>query len=64
MSGKINDAAVDLAAFSLAFDRVHYALVRSFLVRNWCGWSVLGYVDPGEASGGVSCSLCRLTRML
>jgi hypothetical protein len=37
MSGRIRDAIVDSAAFSLAFDRVHYAFVRSFLVRNWCG---------------------------
>src|SRR5712691_9408455 len=37
MSGRIKDAIVDFAAFSLAFDRVHCALVRSFLVRNWCG---------------------------
>ena len=28
---------VDFAVFSFGFDRVHCALSRSFLVRNWCG---------------------------
>ena len=36
-SGRIKDAIVDFAAFSLEIDRVRCVLVRSFLVRNWCG---------------------------
>ena len=37
MSGRIKDAIADFAAFSLEIDRVRCVLVRSFLVRNWCG---------------------------
>ena len=35
----------DFAAFSFEFDRVRCALVRSFLVRNWCGWSGAADLD-------------------
>jgi hypothetical protein len=37
MSGRISISFVDFPAFSFEFDRVRCVLVRSFLVRNWCG---------------------------
>ena len=37
MSDGIKDAIADFAAFSLEIDRVRCVLMRSFLVRNWCG---------------------------
>src|ERR1700730_6444202 len=48
MSGRTKDAIVDSAAFSLAFDRVHCALVRSFLVQNRCS------LGPKLRRGGCS----------
>src|SRR5947208_16201773 len=37
MSGRIKVAFVDFAEFSSGVDRGRYALMRSYLVRNWCG---------------------------
>jgi hypothetical protein len=37
LSGRITKTIIDLAGFSFLFDRVRCGLVRSFLVRNWCG---------------------------
>jgi len=37
MSGRKTKTIIDLAGFSFLFDRVRCGLVRSFLVRNWCG---------------------------
>src|SRR5437879_3498657 len=37
MSDGIKDSFVDFAAVSFDFDRVRCILLRSFLVRNWCG---------------------------
>src|SRR5437868_6882310 len=39
MSGRISISFVDFAVFSFDFVRVRCALIRSFLVRNWCGRS-------------------------
>jgi len=49
MSGRIRDAIVDFAAFSLEIDPVHCVSVRSFLVRNWCDM-------PGTSVGPWICS--------
>jgi hypothetical protein len=38
MSGGISISFVDFAGFSFDFGRVHCLSLRSFLVRNWCGW--------------------------
>jgi hypothetical protein len=40
MSDGISSSFVVFAAVSSAFDRVHCDLMRSFLVRNWCGCPV------------------------
>ena len=40
MSVRIKIAFVDFAVFSFGFDRGRYVLMRSFLVRNWCGCPV------------------------
>lgn len=37
MSGGISISFVDLIAVLFDFDRVRYASIRLFLVRNWCG---------------------------
>jgi len=37
MSGSKSVGFIDFAVFSFAFDRVCCALLRSFLVQNWCG---------------------------
>jgi hypothetical protein len=37
MSGRIKLSFVEPVAFSSGIERVRSALVRSFLVRNWCG---------------------------
>jgi hypothetical protein len=51
MSGRISVRFVDFAAVSSAFDRVRCGLIRSFLVRNWCGpQSRLGCVNLGWAN--------------
>ena len=46
LSGRITKTIIDLAGFSFLFDRVRCGLVRSFLVRNWCG----GMGDPNRRS--------------
>ena len=38
MSGRISIGSVDFTEFSSSFDRVCCVSVRSFLVRNWCGY--------------------------
>src|SRR6266700_1182509 len=37
MSGRISISFVDFTAVSAAFDRIRCFLMRTFLVRNWCG---------------------------
>jgi hypothetical protein len=37
MSGGIKIGFVDFVEFSSEIDRVRCSLMRSFLVRNWCG---------------------------
>jgi D-mannonate dehydratase UxuA-like protein len=51
MTGRITVGFVDFAEFSPGIDRVRYALMRSYLVRNWCGGGVSRPVLPDPAIG-------------